>query len=197
MLYLAGIPAISDIGATSPVSRCLSAMKKKLLTFCSLLSLLAVSALALSLLYVLGYRANLSESLPGYVYRVTPLESGDLIERGDCVLIDLSGFHNPVIELGIQRGYVSRTQKMLKEIGAVPGDTVALRDGLLFVNGISTPMAVSSNDSRGEPLCAYPTPLTLGDDCYWLVSIPHRGFDSRYFGPVRREYITHRAELLF
>jgi conjugative transfer signal peptidase TraF len=172
-------------------------MKKKLLTFFSLLSFLAAAALALYMLYALGYRANLSESLPGYLYRVTPLEPGEAIERGGCVLIDLSGFRNPVIELGIRRGYVSRVQKMLKEIGAVPGDEVTLQDGLLFVNGESTPMFISSGDSRGNPLCAYPTPLVLSDDCYWLVSIPHRGFDSRYFGPVRRECITHRAELLF
>jgi conjugative transfer signal peptidase TraF len=128
---------------------------------------------------------------------VTPLEEGDPIERGDCVLIDLSRLNNPVIELGIRRGYVSRTQKMLKEIGAVPGDAVELRGDLLFVNGVSTPMAISSEDSRGNPLRAYPTPIMLPEGCYWLVSIPYRGFDSRYFGPVTRNAFTHKAELLF
>jgi type IV secretory pathway protease TraF len=102
-----------------------------------------------------------------------------------------------VIELGIRRGYVSRSQKMLKEIGAVPGDRVELKDNLLFVNNESTPMFVSSEDSRGNPLCAYPTPIVLSDDCYWLVSIPYRGFDSRYFGPVRRSAFTHKARKVF
>jgi conjugative transfer signal peptidase TraF len=172
-------------------------MKKKILTSCSLLSLLAVTALALSLLYALGYRMNLSDSLPGYLYRVAPLEDGGTIGRGDCVLIDLSRFRNSVIELGIRRGYVSRSQKMLKEIGAVPGGTVLLKDGLLFVNGESTPMVVSSEDSRGNALYAYPTPIVLSDNYYWLVSIPYRGFDSRYFGPVHRSAFTHKARKVF
>jgi conjugative transfer signal peptidase TraF len=172
-------------------------LKKKFSILCSLLSFLAVTAFALISLYSHGYRVNLSESLPGYIYRVTPLKEGEMIERGECVLIDLSLFENPVIELGIRRGYVSRSRRMLKEIGAEPGDTVALRDNHLFVNDRPTPMIVSSKDSIGQILLPYPTPVTLPSDCYWLVSIPHRGFDSRYFGPVRREYITHRAELLF
>jgi conjugative transfer signal peptidase TraF len=172
-------------------------MKKKILTFCSLLSFLAVTAFALFLLYVLGYRANLSESLPGYLYLATPLESGEVIVRGDCVLIDLSKFHNPVIELGVRRGYVSQGQKMLKEIGAVPGGTVLLKDGLLFVNGESTPMVVSSEDSMGNALYAYPTPIVLSDNYYWLVSVPYRGFDSRYFGPVNRSAFTHKARRVF
>jgi conjugative transfer signal peptidase TraF len=172
-------------------------MKKKILTFCSLLLFLMASALSLYALHSLGYRLNLSESLPGYLYLATPLEPGEAIGRGDCVLIDLSRFRNSVIELGIRRGYVSRNQKMLKEIGAVPGDTVTLGNGLLFVNSESTPLVVSSEDSRGNPLYPYQTPLVLSDDCYWLVSIPYRGFDSRYFGPVHRSAFTHKARKVF
>ena len=172
-------------------------MKKKLAVFYVLLTSLCLSASASLLLHSLGYRVNLSESLPGYIYRVTPLQDGDTIERGDRVLIDLSRFHNPVIDLGITRGYVSRNRRMLKEIGAVPGDTVELKDGLLFVNGLSMPMVISSEDSRGNPLRAYPTPLVLPPDFYWLVSIPYRGFDSRYFGPVSRSAFTHRAKMVF
>jgi type IV secretory pathway protease TraF len=113
------------------------------------------------------------------------------------VLIDLSRFHNPVVELGIRRGYVSRNRKMLKEIGAVPGDAVTLRDDLLFVNGEPKPMVVASADSRGGKLRPYPTPLVLSPDHYWLVSVPDGGFDSRYFGPVPRSAFTHRAKRVF
>ncbi|MDR0653962.1 MAG: S26 family signal peptidase [Synergistaceae bacterium] len=171
-------------------------MKKKLAVFYVLLTSLCLLTFASLLLHSLGYRVNLSESLPGHIYRVIPLEGRDPIERGDRVLIDLSRFYNPVIELGITRGYVSRSRRMLKEIGAVPGDTVELRDALLFVNGVSTPMVISSEDSRGSPLRAYPTPLVLPPDRYWLVSVPYRGFDSRYFGPINRSAFTHRAELI-
>jgi conjugative transfer signal peptidase TraF len=138
---------------------------------------------------------NLSESLPGYLYRVTPLEKEESLERGDRVLIDLSRFHNLVIELGMRRGYVSRSRKMLKEIGAVPGDIVALRDNLLYINGRAAPMIISSEDSRGGKLHPYPTPLVLSQDCYWLVSVPVGGFDSRYFGPINRSAFTHKEQL--
>jgi conjugative transfer signal peptidase TraF len=172
-------------------------MKKNFRILCVSLSFLAAAILASRSLYSRGYRVNLSESLPGVVYLATPLEAGGMIERGDCVLIDLSRIDNPGIELGIRRGYVSRKRRMLKEIGAIPGDMVALRDNRLFVNEGSTPMIVSSGDSRGGELLPYPTPLVLSRDYYWLVSVPYRGFDSRYFGPIHRSTFTHRAERVF
>jgi conjugative transfer signal peptidase TraF len=172
-------------------------MRKKIALFYVMLTSLCFLAFAFCLLYSFGFRLNLSESLPGYIYRVTQLEEREMIERGDCALIDLSRFDNSVIELGIRRGYVSRSQKMLKEIGAIPGDTVVLSGDLLYVNGVTAPMVISSEDSRGKALFPYPTPVILSRDHYWLVSIPYRGFDSRYFGPVRRDAFTHRAVSLF
>jgi conjugative transfer signal peptidase TraF len=172
-------------------------LKKKFAVLYLLITSLCFTALILVLPYGFGYRVNLSESLPGHIYRAIPLKDGDVLERGVKALIDLSRFHNPVIELGIRRGYVSRSKKMLKEIGAVPGDTVALRDDNLFVNGKPEPMITSSADSRGEALCAYPTPLVLSPDCYWLISVPDGGFDSRYFGPVHLSAFAHKAYRVF
>ena len=172
-------------------------MKKSFRLLCVSLSLLSAVVFTLCALNLSGYRLNLSESLPGVVYRVTPLKEGTTIQRGDRVLIDLTRLNNPVMELGIERGYLSRSRKMLKEIGAIPGDAVELRDDMLYVNGIAIPMIVSSEDSRGEELVPYPTPVTLLPDNYWLISTPYRGFDSRYFGPVHRRAFIHLARLVF
>jgi conjugative transfer signal peptidase TraF len=169
-------------------------MKKKIYTLCVFLLFITVTVFTLFLLYQQGYRVNLSDSLPGSVYRVTPLKQADPIKHGDNVLIDLSQFSNPVIEEGIRRGYVSRRQKMLKQIGAVPDDIVVLTDSRIFINGDSAPMFVSSQDSRGGVLVPYPTPLVLSPDHYWLISAPYLGYDSRYFGPIERSAFTHRAE---
>jgi type IV secretory pathway protease TraF len=68
---------------------------------------------------------------------------------------------------------------------------------MLCVNGLSIPMTVSSEDSRGEELIPYPTPIVLSQDHYWLISAPYRGFDSRYFGPVHGIAFTHRAKPVF
>jgi type IV secretory pathway protease TraF len=68
----------------------------------------------------------------------------------------------------------------------------------MLVNGKAVAkITVASRDSFGGGLSPWPTPVTLRPDQYWLVSDPGRGFDSRYFGPVHRNALTHRAELAF
>jgi conjugative transfer signal peptidase TraF len=162
-----------------------------------LVTSLCFAAFFFVLLYGFGYRANRSASLPFLVYEITTLDENERIERGDCVIINLSGFYNPVITQGVERGYVNPREPMLKRIGAVPGDTVILENGFLYVNGGGTEVTVASSDSHGGELTAWPTPIVLQFGQYWLVSDPARGFDSRYFGPVQREAFTHRARAAF
>jgi conjugative transfer signal peptidase TraF len=173
------------------------AFKHKIALFYALVTALSLAALALCFLHSFGFRFNLSGSMPGYLYRVIPLKDAEAIRRGDRVVIDISSLDNPVIELGIRRGYVSRGQRMLKEIGAIPGDALELRDNTLSVNGRAIPMIISSADFRGRVLSPYPTPVVMSPDCYWLISAPHGGFDSRYFGPVPRSAFTHKAKPAF
>jgi conjugative transfer signal peptidase TraF len=177
-------------------------LRKKIALFYVLTTLLCLIAFAFVLFHAFGIRVNRSDSLPGVLYRIVPLEEGEAVKAGDRVLIDLSQISvqsNPVIERGIERGYVTRTgnQPMLKRIGGIPGDTVDLKDGCLSVNGESARINVASRDSFGGELSAWPTPLTLLPGCYWLASDPERGFDSRYFGPLPRDAFTHRAFPLF
>jgi conjugative transfer signal peptidase TraF len=172
-------------------------MKKKFATLCVTLLILSLLADALFLLHGVGLRANLSASLPGLLYRAIPLPEDIPVSHGDRVLIDLSRLSNPVIDLGVRRGYVSRKQAMLKEIGAVPDDAVVLKDNGLYVNGLWRPMIVASQDSRGGRLFPYPTPLVMSPDHFWLVSAPYLGFDSRYFGPIDRNAFTHVARPVF
>jgi type IV secretory pathway protease TraF len=131
------------------------------------------------------------------VYRITPLKENEPIQRGDCVLIDLSMFTNAVIEQGIERGYVNRKEPMLKRIGGIPENTIVLNKNCLIVNGKATKITVASADYYGGKLSAWPTPITLSPDCYWLISDPERGFDSRYFGPVNIRAFTHKAYPVF
>jgi conjugative transfer signal peptidase TraF len=174
-------------------------LKRKFAVFCVLITPLCLAFFTLAAIYSLGYRVNLSSSLPCFVYRITPIGRGEEIKPGDCVTINLSKVSNPVIELGAERGYVAKgwNRPMLKQIGALPGDTVELRDGFLFVNGVASKITVASQDSMGGKLAAWPTPLTLPPGQYWLVSDPERGFDSRYFGPIHRAAFTHKARPVF
>jgi conjugative transfer signal peptidase TraF len=175
-------------------------IKRKFALFYALITSLCFASFALILFHGLGFRVNRSDSLPGHVYRITPLGENGPLKTGDSVLIDLSKISNAVIEQGMKRGYVSRAwnQPMLKQIGAVPGDEVALRGGFLIVNGeAAMKITIASRDSRGGELSAWPAPLTLLPGEYWLISDPERGFDSRYFGPVHRSAFTHRAHSVF
>lgn len=158
---------------------------------------LALMSIALFCLHEGGYRVNRSASLPGSVYRLTPIEAGENFVRRDCVAVDLTRFENPVIRQGVERGYVNLREPMLKRIGAVPGDRVTIAGNALRVNDEVTMLTVASADSFGGALSAWPTPLILSPDHYWLVSDPQRGFDSRYFGPVERHSFTHRAVVVF
>jgi conjugative transfer signal peptidase TraF len=175
-------------------------LRRKFAVLYVLVTSFSLLAFAFVMFHALGYRINRSESLPGHVYRITSLEENEPLKIGDIVLIDLSKISNPVIEKGIERGYVSRAwnQPMLKRIGAIPGDIVVLKDGTLFVNGEAAgKITVVSRDSFGGALSPWPTPRTLPPNHYWLVSHPERGFDSRYFGPIHRRVFTHRAYPVF
>lgn len=158
---------------------------------------LALVAAILFGLHMAGYRVNRSASLPGYVYRLTPITADEPLKHEDCVAIDLKKFHNPVIAQGVERGYVNFHEPMLKRIGGVPGEFVALGKDILLVNDDFLSLTIASADSHGGTLSAWPTPLVLSADCYWLVSDPERGFDSRYFGPISRFAFTHKATVIF
>jgi conjugative transfer signal peptidase TraF len=175
-------------------------LKKKFAVLYVLITSLCLLTLAFVTLHALGFRVNRSNSLPGYVYRITSLGEDEPLKIGDIVLIDLSKISNPVIDRGMERGYVSGAwnQPMLKRIGAIPGDTVDLKDGYLFVNGeAAVKITVASRDSFGGELSSWGTPLTLQPNRYWLTSEPERGFDSRYFGPIDRNAFTHKARPVF
>jgi type IV secretory pathway protease TraF len=74
----------------------------------------------------------------------------------------------------------------LKEVFALPEESVA--DGVF---------PVVSSDSEGYPLPKFPLPVYLDRDEYWLGSPSERGFDSRYFGPVKRRAISSKAVPMF
>lgn len=172
-------------------------MKRKIAIFYTLVTSLCFSALALNQCYVQGYRVNRSASLPFLVYKITTLIEDENLAAGDCVIIDITQITNPVIDKSVERGYVNHKEPMLKQIGAVPGDTITLKDNSITINNKTALLHIASSDYRGGELSAWPTPVILASDQYWLISDPERGFDSRYFGPVDRKALTHKARAIF
>jgi signal peptidase I len=105
-----------------------------------------------------------------FVYRFEP------IERGDVVV-----FWYPL----------DKSKSFIKRVVALPGETVEIRAGHLFVNGKELFEAyVPANYLDGS---SYP-PLMLPGESYFVMG-DHRDSsnDSRVFGPVMRQFIYGKA----
>lgn len=89
-----------------------------------------------------------------------------------------------------------RKMFLVKRVIAEPGDTVEVREHVLYVNGQPknepyTDILIQDNDFK---------PLTLGTDEYFVMGDNRhagRSKDSRYFGSVKKNQIVGRAEFVF
>lgn len=149
------------------------------------LLILAVSLMGAGLY---GLRFNLTSSMPVGLYRAS--HSPAHARRGSIVLACLSP---PMSTLVAARAYVPKgghcsagLAPIGKLVAAVAGDTVAVTEDGLLVNGV--PVASSralSNDSRGRPLPSLPRgEYVVRAHTLWLVAPYDRSFDSRYIGAI-------------
>ncbi len=86
-------------------------------------------------------------------------------------------------------------QNFIKRIVAGPGDTVSIRKGHPVVNGVikkDEPYIVPCGQSGGG--CDMPKPITVPPDSYFMMG-DNRGAsdDSRYWGPVPRDWLIGKA----
>jgi len=97
--------------------------------------------------------------------------------RGDVVVLDVPG----------------QTEPLIKRVVALPGETVAVQGGQVFING--EPLSEPWAHRQGGP--DYPPTLVLAEHVFVLGdNRPHSG-DSRYFGPVRMDRILGRACFIY
>jgi conjugative transfer signal peptidase TraF len=163
------------------------------------LSALALAALGLAATWSSCFRLNLSASLPNGVYFLIPAARSRPLERGDLVLvcppaaITVTAHARGYAGFGLCPGFVP---EVLKPIGALPGDRVAIRDGFVWVNHFRVPGAlVLSRDSRARSLAPFsPEELEVPADSVFLLSTHSpRSWDSRYYGPVPLARVRARA----
>ena len=127
---------------------------------------------------------------------------------GDPNIGDVTVFHPPsgaenANECGVQHKddqpcpvptkTKAKKVNFIKRIVAGPGDTLSIVDGHVVLNG-KRQKEPFINPCTGGEQCNFPTPITIPPNHYFMMG-DNRGAsdDSRYWGPVPREWIIGNA----
>ena len=123
-------------------------------------------------------------------YKLSP---NDYARRGDLVaaLAPENG-----AALAIEREYLPPNIPLIKTVWAISGEEICHVDGQVFVKGRPA-LIVLKHDVQGRLLPSRSGCYKLLEDEVFLVSTNvQTSFDSRYFGPVKRENLLGRVEYL-
>ena len=157
-------------------------MKKFYPLLFSILILLFV--ISISKCFSIYFFLQLTDSMPKGIYLRKKIP--EKIEVGDIIV-----FRPPYIakKLIYNRGWYLFKKKynLIKQVMAVEGDEVKinLKDGLLINNKYVGP--VCEYDSKGLPLPVFKGKFKiLKNEIFFVSSYCKNSFDSRYFGPVKK-----------
>lgn len=124
---------------------------------------------------------NESPSLPRGLYIRA---AGAAPKAGDVVAVPQPPAARPYLaSLGMPADV-----KLIKRVAAEAGDLVCAEDGAVALPG--RVLRVRDRDRRGQPLPAWRGCRRLAAGEVFLVGDTPSSFDSRYFGPVRREQVV-------
>lgn len=95
----------------------------------------------------------------------------------------------------------SETQDFIKRVIGLPGETVGLQDGRIYINGKVLDESGYLDDAiytSGSDYLHEGETITLGEDEYFVCgdNRPHSS-DSRTFGPITKEQIKAKAWLVY
>jgi len=134
-----------------------------------------------------GYCINLTASMPLGIWKKSPL-----VQRGSYVAACIPP-DTEAAQIAHKRGYLPSGKcpggfaPLLKQVEALPGDTVLLTDEAVYINGLALPTSrTQATDSQGRTLPSFPRgSYRVLPGLYWLFATTNpNSFDSRYFGPV-------------
>lgn len=139
-----------------------------------------------------SYYINFSNSEPLGIYRLIPFDGS--LKRGDRVVMKPPKQALPYI---YGRCWLPDGWLLIKNVGALPGDSLLISDKAIYINGQFTG-PVSQHDSQGMPLPRLRGCFKIDRGLFLPIStyIPN-SFDGRYFGPVPFGLIRGKAILLF
>lgn len=137
----------------------------------------------------LGYRINVTPSLPLGIWRTAAIDNAEFVE---FCLPD-----GPAKEVAVARGYLPNGlcsgggAPLLKPVAARSGDLVEVTAQGVAVNGhlVATPIATVDSAGRAMPAVARGMHKVAPHEL-WVLSSYHPGsFDSRYYGAIPRSSV--------
>ena len=152
-------------------------------------TVIGVAVTALSALIKPGLRLvyNASDSAPRGIYFVgEPVH----LRVGDYVVARL-----PEVSavLAADRGYLPRSVPVLKQIAAVPGQEVCVRDGAVYVDSYAVAKTLERDGQHRELRSWHHCRPLLPRELFLLNPDSLASFDSRYIGPVDESFVIGRA----
>jgi signal peptidase I len=138
-------------------------------------------------------------------FRIPTPTMADTVHAGDRVLVDRISYHFADVGRGDVIVFTGHGPiPLLKRVVGVPGDTIALRDGRLYVNGhLAAQDFVRRAGSAFEPTlpgpdpsapCSLHEPFVVPAGQYFVMGDNRTDSDdSRYWGMVLRAQILGKA----
>ena len=124
---------------------------------------------------------------------VNGLSMNPTLEDRDQLIVNKIGyrFHEPEqFDIIVFPPHEGEKMLYIKRIVALPGDTVQVADGKLFVNDKEIDEGFDKMQDAG--LAA--DPVTLGEDEYFVLGDNRNdSTDSRFIGPIKRDAIVGKA----
>lgn len=142
--------------------------------------------LLMALAWLLGFRVNVTASMPYGVYRLMAGHASRGQLASFCLESDFS-------DLARERGYLaagscpSGLRPLLKEVAGLPGDVIGFRDGLITLNGqvlAGTGAAIRDSQGRLMPASRLMPGVIAQGMALMLSQQRAESFDSRYYGLV-------------
>lgn len=142
--------------------------------------------------------------IEGFAYRTYKVPTASMvpaIEVGDHFMVEVLGTDDP-LERGnivIFRSPAGEERDFVKRVVGLPGETVEIRDQVVFVDGreLDEPYALHTK-SIMVPMRDEFGPLKVPEGMYFMLGDNRENsYDSRVFGPVKRDSITGRALYLY
>ena len=117
-------------------------------------------------------------------------------DTGQYLIVDQLSyrFENPQRDDVIVFKYPYDTSKyFIKRVIGLPGETVSIHDGLVTIKNHKYPQGFTLSEPYAEESHDSMDPITLGVEEYFVMGDNRpSSFDSRSWGPLKREYITGR-----